>query len=95
MHADTWLGSDGTRSLFRLYINVIVDRYIFGSYNDCVEAETGLNCKTTTQLLIITFYLDFIFFVFDSLANFLFAVSEIFVEKKGFLCLHCLPFLIV
>lgn len=45
MHADTRLGHHGTGSLFRFYINFDVDRYILGSHNDRIEAETWLKKK--------------------------------------------------
>lgn len=43
LHADTWLGYYGTGSLFRFYINISLDRCIFGNHNDRIEAETWLN----------------------------------------------------
>lgn len=89
MHADTRLGHYGTRSLFRFYFNIIVDRYIFGSHNARIEAKTWL------KHLIWLVNLQFLFRLhlfrwfnsqFVSSLNFKITFSPIhilFVDKKN------------
>lgn len=49
MHADTRLGYYGDGSLFRFYININMDRCIFGNHNDRIEAETWLKLQYKKQ----------------------------------------------